>query len=184
MSRVVRFTVSLEEELLVELDRHLAEKGYTNRSQGIRNIVRSRFVQEESERGDKLTVATVNLVYDHHNREILDRLAHAQHESLEEIVSTVHVHLDHSRCLEVLILRGRAGALRELGDRLIATRGVLHGTMSFGTTAGEPLSEGGRAAHAHLHPHDHSHGPASRAASAPRPRGSKKKAHPTGRGGH
>ncbi len=137
MAKVARFTVSLESELLDELDRFLAEKGYTNRSQGIRNIVRSRFVQEQWERGDHPTVATVNLVYDHHQRDVLDRLANIQHDHLAEIVSATHVHLDHDHCLEVLILRGRAGALRELGDRLIATRGILHGTMSFGTTGVE-----------------------------------------------
>lgn len=190
MSRVVRFTVSLEEELLEQLDSYLEEKGYTNRSQGIRNLVRGKFVQEEWERGDRLTVATVNLVYDHHNREILDRLAHAQHMSLNEIVSTVHVHLDHSRCLEVLILRGKASALRELGDRLIATRGVLHGTMSFSTTANELVSEGGRGArgrlpahdHAHAHPHDHSHEPEPRARRAPRRRARAPRAHRPAKG--
>jgi len=143
MPRTVRFTVSLEPELLGQLDDFLRQHGYTNRSQGIRNIVRDRFVQDEWERGDQHTAATVNLVYDHHKREILDRLASTQHEYLHLIVSSVHVHLDHDNCLEVLILRGRAGELRELGNRLITTRGVLHGTMTFSTTRAE-LAEGGR----------------------------------------
>ncbi len=183
MSRVVRFTVSLEDELLAELDRFLAQKGYTNRSQGIRNIVRARFVQDDWERGDKPTVATVNLVYDHHNREILERLAHAQHMALDRIVSTVHIHLDHTRCLEVLILRGPAGELRELGDRLIATRGVLHGTMSFSTTAAEKTlsahHEPGE--HARPHRHDHPHAPGPRAPSAPRRPARAPRARPRGR---
>lgn len=183
MPRAVRFTISLEAELLAQLDQYLRLRGYTNRSQGVRNIVRARFVQEEWERGDTLTAATVNLVYNHHQREILDRLADAQHERLELIVSSTHVHLDHDNCLEVLILRGKAGELREFGNRLIATRGVLHGTMSFSTTKAEladDVNEGargepephpeGHVGHSHGGPRgSHAHHRGARAPRAPRP---------------
>jgi CopG family nickel-responsive transcriptional regulator len=162
MPRAVRFTVSLEPELLEQLDEFLSLRGYDNRSQGIRNIVRARFVQDEWERGDQPTAATVSLVYDHHQREILDRLASAQHEHLDKIVSSTHVHLDHDNCLEVLILRGKAGALREFGNRLIATRGVLHGAMTFSTTRAELVEPATRERRGHSHDHgshEHDHAP-------------------------
>src|SRR5260221_4084497 len=99
---VARMSVSLEDDLLVELDRFLARKGYKNRSQGLRDIVRARFIQEEWEGGDGPSVATLSLVYDHRKRELLERLAAAQHDALDKIVSALHVHLDRERCLEVL----------------------------------------------------------------------------------
>ena len=137
VDRVARIGVSLEGDLLAQLDRFLERKGYSNRSQGIRDIVRARFVQEDWERGDRPSVATVNLVYDHHKREIMERLATIQHDALERIVSTLHVHLDHEHCLEVLVLRGKASDLKDLGDKLMATRGVLHATLSFSTTGAD-----------------------------------------------
>ncbi|MBI3726326.1 nickel-responsive transcriptional regulator NikR [bacterium] len=149
--RVARFTVSIEGDLLVELDRYLREKGYTNRSQGVRDIVRARFVQEEWERGERSTIATVNLVYDHHKRELMEKLAHVQHEHLETIVSALHVHLDHEHCLEVLVLRGPGRELKRLGESLMATRGVIHGSMSFSTTGTVADT-----AHRNDHPHPHS----------------------------
>lgn len=155
--RVARIGVSLEGDLLVRLDQFLEGKGYSNRSQGIRDIVRARFVEEAWEQDERPTVATVNLVYDHHQRELLDRLASIQHEALERIVSTIHVHLDHDHCLEVLVLRGPARELKALGDRLIATRGVLHGTMSLSTSG---VDLGGRAGtDAPAAAPGHSHGP-------------------------
>ena len=134
MERVTRVGISLEEELLRKFDAYIHRKGYTNRSQALRDLVREKLVEEEWRDGEAETVATVNIVYDHHKRELLDTLAELQHGHLDQIVSTLHVHLDHEHCLEILVLRGRAYDLRALGDKLIATRGVLHGTMSFGTT--------------------------------------------------
>jgi CopG family nickel-responsive transcriptional regulator len=152
--RADRITISLEPDLLAELDRFLERKGYTNRSQGIRDIVRARFVQEEWQSGDRPTVATVNLVYDHHKRELMERLAHLQHENLDRIVSALHIHLDHEHCLEVLVLRGPGRELQALGDALIATKGVIHGTISF-STAGTVADTARR--HDHPHPHRHRH---------------------------
>jgi CopG family nickel-responsive transcriptional regulator len=154
--RADRITISLEPDLLAELDRFLERKGYQNRSQGIRDIVRGRFVQEEWETGNRQTVATVNLVYDHHKRELMERLAHLQHEHLDTIVSALHVHLDHQHCLEVLVLRGPGRELRALGDALIATKGVIHGTMSF-STAGTVADTAHRGDHHHPHRHPHRH---------------------------
>jgi CopG family nickel-responsive transcriptional regulator len=143
---ISRIGVSLEPALLSQLDTYLEQKGYSNRSQGIRDIVRGRFIQEEWERGDRATVATVNLVYDHHKRDLMERLAAVQHGHLDAIVSSLHVHLDEAHCLEVLVLRGKGRDLRALGEKLIATKGVLHGSLSFsGTNA--------RGALGHDHPH-------------------------------
>jgi CopG family nickel-responsive transcriptional regulator len=156
---VSRIGVSLEPALLGQLDLWLDQKGYTNRSQGIRDIVRARFIQEDWERGDRATVATVNLVYDHHKRELMERLAALQHDHLDNIVSSLHVHLDAQHCLEVLVLRGKGRELKALGERLIATKGVLHGTISFAGT-NTPAGKGKRgAAPGHSHdsgePHTH-----------------------------
>ena len=134
MERVTRVGISLEEELLRRFDAYLQRKGYSNRSQALRDLVREKLVEEEWRDDEAETVATVNIVYDHHKRELLDTLAELQHDHLDQIVSTLHVHLDHEHCLEILVLRGRARDLRALGDKLVATKGVLHGTMSFGTT--------------------------------------------------
>jgi CopG family transcriptional regulator, nickel-responsive regulator len=153
---VERFSVSMEPSLLRELDGFLARKGYKNRSQGVRDIVRARFVQEEWETGNEITVATVNIVYDHHRRELLERLAHLQHQRLDRIVSTLHVHLDHEHCLEVLVLRGPGRELKALGDELIATRGVIHGTLSV-STLGSASDTARRHDHQHPHPHAHAH---------------------------
>ncbi len=136
MDKVARVGISLEGDLLAKLDDYLTRKGYSNRSQGIRDIVRARLVEDEWRDDETETVATVNIVYDHHKRELLDQLAQLQHDHLKEIVSALHVHLDREHCLEILVLRGRARDLRQIGERIIATKGVLHGTMSFSTTGG------------------------------------------------
>lgn len=137
MSGAVRFSVSLSEKLLDQFDSLLAEKGYTNRSEGIRDIIRDRLVQEEIEL-DKVIVGVISLVYDHHVRELTEKLIELQHESETEVISSMHVHLDHHHCLEVIIARGPGKVVRKFADRLIGTRGVMHGQLVL-TTTGEEL---------------------------------------------
>lgn len=138
MAGVTRFGVSLEERLLAKFDRLIGGKGYANRSEAIRDLIRDSLVREQWELEDTDAVGTLTLVYDHETRELEERLTELQHAHYQAIVSTLHVHLDAHHCLEVLILRGKAGLLKSIADRLIGTRGVKHGTFSA-TAEGKAL---------------------------------------------
>lgn len=138
MGEVTRFGVSLDEKLLRQFDRLIDRKGYANRSEAIRDLIREALVREQWEIGTEDAVGTITLVYDHDTRDLADRLTDLQHAHYESIVSTLHVHLDPHHCLEVLVLRGAARTLKEIADRLIGTRGVKHGTFSA-TTEGRGL---------------------------------------------
>lgn len=138
MGEVTRFGVSLDEKLLRQFDRLIVRKGYANRSEAIRDLIREALVREQWELGAEDAVGTITLVYDHDTRDLSDKLTDLQHAHYESIVSTLHVHLDAHHCLEVLVLRGTARSLKEIADRLIGTRGVKHGTFSA-TTEGHAL---------------------------------------------
>jgi len=135
---ITRFGVSLDKRLLAKFDRLNERKGYANRSEAIRDLIREGLVREQWELGDTEAVGTLTLVYDHETRELEERLTELQHAHFQAIVSTLHVHLDAHHCLEVLILRGKAALLKSIADRLIGTRGVKHGTFSA-TAEGEAL---------------------------------------------
>ncbi len=130
MGDLTRFGVSLDEKLLRQFDRLILRKGYANRSEALRDLIRESLVRDQWELGTEEAVGTITLVYDHHTRDLADKLTDLQHAHYETIVSTLHVHLDAHHCLEVLVLRGTAGTLKEIADRLIGTRGVKHGTFS------------------------------------------------------
>ena len=130
MSDLTRFGVSLDDELLKQFDRVIARKGYTNRSEAIRDLIRESLVREQWELGTDQAVGTITLVYDHEVPDLSDRLTDLQHAHYKAIVSAMHVHLDPHHCLEVLVLRGKARVLKAIADRLIGTRGVKHGTFS------------------------------------------------------
>ena len=130
MSSVTRFGVSLDENLLAQFDRIIARKGYTNRSEAIRDLIRNSLVREQWELGADQVVGTLTLVYNHNVRDLSDKLTDLQHAHYKAIVSTLHIHLDPHHCLEVLVLRGNAKELKSIADRLIGTRGVQHGTFS------------------------------------------------------
>ena len=135
---VTRFGVSLDERLLAKFDRLIVGKGYANRSEAIRDLIRESLVRERWELGDADAVGTLTLVYGHETRELEGRLNELQHAHYQAIVSTLHVHLDPHHCLEVLVLRGKASLLKTIADRLIGTRGVKHGTFSA-TAEGKAL---------------------------------------------
>jgi len=139
MSGVTRFGVSLDESILTRFDRLIARKGYANRSEAIRDLIREAFVREQWESGTGEAVGTITLVYNHDTRDLADRLTDLQHAHFGSIVSTLHIHLDAHHCLEVLVLRGKAAELRKIADRLIGTRGVKHGTFSA-TSEGKTLA--------------------------------------------
>ncbi len=133
MSDLVRFGVSLEGSLLEDFDRLIAQKGYASRSEAIRDLIRDALVQAEWAAATGEQAATLTLVYNHHVREISDRLVDLQHDFHDLIVCTTHVHLTAHTCMEVLVLRGKASQIREAADRLIATRGVQHGKLTMST---------------------------------------------------
>jgi CopG family transcriptional regulator, nickel-responsive regulator len=131
-----RIGISLEEALLGQFDRLIADKGYMNRSEAIRDLIRDALVQREwSEAGGRdERVAVVTLVYDHDSSTLGHKLAHIQHENHKAVVSALHVHMDEHNCLEVLVLRGRAQDVLAMGEGLISTRGVKFGRLVPATT--------------------------------------------------
>lgn len=133
MKELVRFGVSLDRDLLDNFDELIARKGYTNRSEAIRDLIRDNLVGQEWD-ANKETVGTVTIVYDHHVRALTDKLTGIQHDFQHLIVSGMHVHLDHDHCLEVLVVRGKGSEIRRVADTLIGTKGVKHGKLATTTT--------------------------------------------------
>lgn len=134
MKGLTRFGVSMENGLLKDFDRLITSKGYTNRSEAIRDIIRGHLVEQEWSSEKKEVVGTITIVYSHETRELTETLTELQHEYFESIVSSVHVHLDEHNCLEVLIVKGNAGNVKKISDRLIGTKGVKHGKLTTTTT--------------------------------------------------
>jgi len=139
MAELTRFGISIDGRLLQRFDALLQDKGYVNRSEAIRDLIRAALVEQEWARGDEETVGTVTLVYDHHTRDLADRLTEQQHAHHDAIVSALHVHLDAHHCLEVVVVRGKAKEVKRLADELIGTKGVKHGKLVTSTT-GRDLS--------------------------------------------
>lgn len=135
---VARYTVSMDARLLDKFDALIERKGYANRSEAIRDLIRAQLVEEQWREATGKVAATVTLVYDHHSRQVADRLADLQHHHHDLVVSATHVHLDNDNCLEVVILRGMARAVRALADELIACKGVKHGKAVL-TTEGKDI---------------------------------------------
>ena len=127
-----RFTISLDPRLAHEFDELVHERGYQSRSEAVRDILRSQ-LSARRESGDPAgpCVAALSYVYNHHERDLAERLASIQHDHHELIVSTMHAHLDHEHCIETVILKGRARAVREFADLLTAERGVRHGQLNL-----------------------------------------------------
>jgi CopG family nickel-responsive transcriptional regulator len=135
---VSRFSVSLPKRLLTELDRMTAEKGYDNRSLAIADMIRAHLVDHNQQLGNSEIAGSITLVFDHHKHHLQDLLTDLQHEHREVIISTLHAHLDHDNCLEVLAVRGKAAAIKKLADEMIAAKGVKHGKLTI-TSTGKDL---------------------------------------------
>ena len=118
----------MEEDTLASFDAMVERRGYENRSEALRDLVRRELDRDAWEQGAP-AVATITLVYDHHVRELTERLTEIQHDHGDFIISTLHVHLDHDHCLEVIAARGPAAALQAMAERLIGTRGVRSGDV-------------------------------------------------------
>lgn len=138
MGKTIRFGVSLDEALLHKFDAVCDEKSYQTRSEAIRDLIRNMLVQKEWEDASGEVAGTLTMVYDHHASGLAQKLTEIQHDDHEVILSTLHVHLDHHNCLEVLVLKGDADAVKRLGQKLISTKGVKHGQLAL-TTTGKDL---------------------------------------------
>ncbi|HZP37648.1 MAG TPA: nickel-responsive transcriptional regulator NikR [Methylomirabilota bacterium] len=124
-----RFTVSLPMGLMGTLHRLQSERRYANRSEFVRDLLRAELVKKEWEEQDGETVGVLVLVYDHHTRALADKLTKIQHASHDMIAAALHVHLDPHTCLEAIPLRGTAGEIRTVANRLLATKGVRYGQL-------------------------------------------------------
>jgi CopG family transcriptional regulator, nickel-responsive regulator len=138
MADLTRFGVSIQTRLLDQFDRFIAQKGYVNRSEAIRDLIRNQLVALTAEHEEGEMVGTVTFVYNHHVRQLSDLLTEFQHQHYGAVIAALHVHLDEENCLEVLVIRGQSGEIRRIADKLIGTKGVKHGKLTL-TTAGKDL---------------------------------------------
>ena len=136
MPGLVRFSISLEEGLLRKFDQLVEERGLSNRSEAVRDLIRQEFVKKEWDQ-EKEVAGAVTLIYDHHQRDLVNKLMNMQHDHSEVILSSQHVHLDHHHCLEIVAVKGKASRVRSLAEQLKGAKGVMHGTLSMTTTGGE-----------------------------------------------
>jgi CopG family transcriptional regulator, nickel-responsive regulator len=137
MGVLSRIGVAIDTDLLAKFDRLISRRGYTNRSEAFRDLIRDELVEQSWESPDSQVVGTVTLVYDHHVRLLSEKLTEIQHGFHRSILSTLHVHLDHDLCLEAIVIRGRSRDVRKLAGALISTKGVKHGQLSITTSGAE-----------------------------------------------
>ncbi len=138
MGKTVRFGISLDEKLLDNFDQLIEQKSYMNRSEAIRDLIRASLVEERLGTEEQEAVGTVTLVYNHHVRDLSEKLTEHQHSHHDQIISALHIHLDAHNCLEVLIIRGKVKAIKQIANELIGVKGVKHGKLVM-TTTGEEL---------------------------------------------
>jgi len=137
MSQLCRIGVAIDEELLNRFDSLIAKRGYTNRSEAFRDLIREELVETAWQSPDSHVVGTLTLVYNHHVRQLSEKLTDMQHDFHHNVLSTLHVHLDHDHCLEVLVVRGKASVVQKFADALLATKGVKHGRLTMTTSGTE-----------------------------------------------
>lgn len=138
MSELSRIGVAIDSDLLERFDKLIEGRGYTSRSEAFRDMIRDELVQTAWEQPNSEVVGTVTLVYDHHVRMLNEKLTDLQHDHFHNVLSTLHVHLDHDNCLEVLVVRGKASQVQKIADALISTKGVKHGRLTI-TASGAGL---------------------------------------------
>jgi CopG family nickel-responsive transcriptional regulator len=137
MGMLSRIGVAIDSGLLRKFDALIAKRGYTNRSEAFRDMIRDELVEEAWESPESRVIGTVTLVYDHHVRLLNEKLTSLQHDFHHHILSTMHVHLDHDNCLEVLVVKGKASAVRKIADALLSTKGVKHGRLTITSSGAE-----------------------------------------------
>ncbi len=130
---LMRFGVSIEKDLLEKFDRFIKDKKYTNRSEAFRDLIRQNLIQEQWQSGQEIAGA-ITIIYDHHKRELVNKLMGIQHDFGKMIISSQHVHLDHNNCLEIIAVKGPGQGVQKLADSLKSIKGVKHGTLSMSAT--------------------------------------------------
>ena len=135
MEQMQRIGVSLESKLLSQFDKLIAAQGYSNRSEALRDLIRNRLTTEQLADPKTEAVAAVFVVYDHHRRQLAQKLIQLQHNQLLKSISSMHVHLDHHNCLEVILLRGKVSEITKLGDNIVSLKGVKLGRVNLVATA-------------------------------------------------
>ncbi len=156
MSELVRFSVAMPNDLMSSLDEYASRRGNgKNRSEVIRDLVRDALVAESVEDPEALIFGTLTMVFNHHASDLRDKLDSIQHNHVHEIISAVHVHLDHENCLEVILMRGKSNVIRSISDALLGTKGVSNGKLVVTTV--DDASAGAKAEYAHQDEHGHHH---------------------------
>jgi CopG family nickel-responsive transcriptional regulator len=150
VSDVTRFSVSLEADLLKRFDNYVRDGKYATRSEAVRQLVHQKLATDKWDSNDEEMIATLTLVYDHHKPKLVEKLIDVQHGHTNHVVATLHVHLDHDHCMEVIVLKGKPSRLRALAAELRGLKGVHQGELAL---AG---ASGGHGPHSHHH-HPHAH---------------------------
>jgi CopG family nickel-responsive transcriptional regulator len=137
MGDTTRFGISIDSDLLDSFDRLISRKGYQNRSEAIRDLIRAAIVEEKTDAGHEEMVGTITMVYNHHVRDLADKLTEQQHHHHHQIISTLHIHLDAHNCLEVLALKGSCAEIKQIADELLGVKGVKHGKLFLTSATSE-----------------------------------------------
>ena len=131
MSDLTRTTLAIERQLLEKFDGWMSHRGYTNRSEAMRDLIRQSLIEQEWSDPQASVVASLSIIYDHEQHTLAQQLTQLQHADHHAILCSQHVHIDHSRCLEVILMRGSAGQLRRISDAILTTRGVMAGELTL-----------------------------------------------------
>ena len=129
VEKITRFGVSIEPDLLKKFDKVIKKEGYANRSEAIRDLIRKNLITELKKDPNTNAIGTLTMVYDHHTGNLNNKLLDIQHDHTNEILTTTHVHIDHHNCLEVLVLKGKAGNIQRLADNIRSLKGIKHGEI-------------------------------------------------------
>ena len=137
MAKTVRFSISISSDLLKKFDQAIREKSYRSRSKAVRDLIVNFIVEREWEKSDSEVMGSLTILYDHESRGLVDRLLEIQHKRRENIISTMHMHIDEHNCMEVLAVRGYPNEIRELADKILSCKGVKHGKLVMSITGAE-----------------------------------------------
>nr|WP_295973567.1 nickel-responsive transcriptional regulator NikR [uncultured Bacillus sp.] len=129
-SMLKRFGVSMEGSLLQKFDDLIQQKGYANRSEAVRDLVRDALIQQSWEDTEQITAGSILLFYNHHHRNIQDEMTKIQHDMHHLIIATTHFHLDHDSCLEIVVVKGKVAEVQQLGNKLTSLKGVEFGRLT------------------------------------------------------
>ena len=137
MAKTVRFSISISPDLLKKFDQAIKERAYENRSKAIRDLIVNFIVEREWEKSDREVMGSLTILYDHESKGLLDKLLDIQHERRQNIISTMHTHIDEHNCMEILAVRGYPDEIRNLADKILSCKGVKHGRLVMSVTGAE-----------------------------------------------